>query len=701
MMWLKNFGKAIEERTAQAFSAWHFRAEKAAASIKSMLLDMFQHRFMTPPRKTAAEWTKTHNTAPWIFAAVRPIADTISGSELEFYDGDKSLPANHFAATAMHANPFFSQHDLLYLAVLHFFAPGEFFWVAERRNNGEPFMWWPLPPHWVRDRPSINRPWFRVQFMGHGFGGATWDVPAENILWCKNCDPFDPYGPGVGRAESAGDEVQIYEYATKYNANFFLSSARPDAVLEYPPDVNFDEEKVEKIREKWAERYQGFWKSFKPAVLHSGMKVHLLDTTRKDMDFVEGMRYSSEVISAVIGTPKSIMGLLADSNRSNSEAAEYIFSKYTVYPIYDAIERAINRMLQPIYGAMFRARFKRPPLRDKEFEHKEALESLREGAITVQRYHELHGWEAPPDSEYYLVPRGRIAVRTFSEVPISLQPALPALPPAKAQQKAFPIVHKEAEEQAFIDAVLFDVKQATETFLAAMAPPYKAALTSAGEAAIAEIDVPIVFNVDNPHVKTFLAELESRIGGVGEETYGRIKDTLLDGYRKGEGVSEMMDRIEHEMSIAKGWRSENIARTEMTGALNGGALYGYEQAGVPYKGWLATDDERTRASHSDAEARYLTQPIPVTENFIVGGAVGPCPGRMSSAKESCSCRCTILPMFEEDLPKKTFTPDEKRERDERFRKALDPQEKKMAGIVRGLFAVQEEKLKANLQRYFA
>jgi hypothetical protein len=111
----------------------------------------------------------------------------------------------------------------------------------------------------------------------------------------------------------------------------------------------------------------------------------------------------------------------------------------------------------------------------------------------------------------------------------------------------------------------------------------------------------------------------------------RIKD--LQAVR-----AEAVDRIrEHESLWAV--RAKRIARTEFTGMQNAGALAALIDEGVTHKRWLATDDERTRIEHREADGQVRR----IDEPFIVGGFALMMPGDPTAPPHlTVNCRCSII-----------------------------------------------------------
>lgn len=90
------------------------------------------------------------------------------------------------------------------------------------------------------------------------------------------------------------------------------------------------------------------------------------------------------------------------------------------------------------------------------------------------------------------------------------------------------------------------------------------------------------------------------------------------------------------------YQAERIARTEVVSAYNAGSIASYGDAGVERKEWLAASDEKTRETHSQAEAQGA---IAIDKPFQVGSSEMMYPGDPDGeADEVINCRCTLLPV---------------------------------------------------------
>jgi len=133
-----------------------------------------------------------------------------------------------------------------------------------------------------------------------------------------------------------------------------------------------------------------------------------------------------------------------------------------------------------------------------------------------------------------------------------------------------------------------------------------------------------------------------RIVGIQSTTLQQVRRVLAEGVQEGEGIPALARRVRDTYEGISRVRSMRIARTEVVGASNRGAMVGARSTGLPLeKDWLATPGARTRETHVAAGA---ADPIPMDGLFLVGGCQLEHPGDTShgaSAAEIINCRCAV------------------------------------------------------------
>lgn len=164
-------------------------------------------------------------------------------------------------------------------------------------------------------------------------------------------------------------------------------------------------------------------------------------------------------------------------------------------------------------------------------------------------------------------------------------------------------------------------------------------LADSARETLAEVGVSVAFDVQNPAVTDWLRVRAQRFAvSVNETTWTALKESLAEGIAAGESIPDLSKRVREVFTEASETRATTIARTEVIGASNAGAVEAAKQSGVvETKTWVAALDERTRPTHVRAHG----QTVGLHENFAVGGGHGPAPGQIGLAAEDVRCRCSV------------------------------------------------------------
>ena len=179
-------------------------------------------------------------------------------------------------------------------------------------------------------------------------------------------------------------------------------------------------------------------------------------------------------------------------------------------------------------------------------------------------------------------------------------------------------------------------------------PLITATVGDAGDATLTDLGILARFDLQSPQAVAMIEGRAQRFArSVNDTTYASLQQTLVAGINAGEGIPELSARVSTIFTDAATWRATAIARTEVVGAYNSGALEGAHQSGVVTgKNWLAALDSRTRESHVAAHRDPRNRNIPLDQPFHVGDVTGMAPHDLPSAKEVVNCRCTLT--FETD-----------------------------------------------------
>jgi HK97 family phage portal protein len=253
---------------------------------------------------------------------------------------------------------------------------GEGFFLIEFDASGQPKELWNIPPHWVKMTPYIGNPNYLITTTG----GMVMDLPVDDMFVMKQLNPLDPFMRGLGIAESIADEVEIDEYAAKFQKRFFYNDATPPLVFSMP-DATADQRDA--FMARWNQKHKGVENSHKAAALTGNVTVQELGgNNAKSLDFVESRVAMRDAVLEHFGVPREIMGITENSNRATADSAQYIYAKNVLTPRIRQREEAINKQLLPLFGSNLVWRYDAVIPFDKTFDKSKAIDGYGAGLLT-------------------------------------------------------------------------------------------------------------------------------------------------------------------------------------------------------------------------------------------------------------------------------------------------------------------------------
>lgn len=286
--------------------------------------------------------------AGWVSACVRLIADQVAQIELVLHkqkNGIDEVVNDHPALKLLeYVNPFFTKYTLFERLQANLELHGNEYWLLEKDGKGTPIEIIPLNPQCMRvvrpDKPTRNT---YVEYYEYDVLGEKKRLMPDEIIHFKTFNPFSDV-LGMSTIETARLSVETDFFTKEYNRRFFQNDAVPNAALTHPDSLSVEAQN--RILDKWNDKYSGFRKSHKIALLHGGMDIKLLGT-HNDMQFIEQSRMSRDDILALFGVPKTALGITDDVTVSNAQATNYILSLRTVKPRMHRIVDTLNEFFLP------------------------------------------------------------------------------------------------------------------------------------------------------------------------------------------------------------------------------------------------------------------------------------------------------------------------------------------------------------------
>lgn len=364
-------------------------------------------RYTAPPSRNTQEWMAAFGKNPRL-APVEKIASDLSYAEGVLYrldsGGNKVEIQEHpFLDFIRSPNPLveLTASAIWKLHMEYLLLKGEAYCIIERYPNGMPAELWPVPPQWVQTIPYQGFPFYTIRSTD----GTIMNVSVDDMFAQKDLNPVDPYRRGLGQAESVADEVEIDEYAAKFQKNFFYNGATPDTVVILPgADVN----QVKRFRETWLDKFAGVFRSHGVEILGAPKDsntptVNKLSDNMKDLDMVNGRTFTRDAIMEHFGVPREIMGITQNSNRATADAAQYIYAQNVLRPRLMQRQDAINLQLLPAYGDNLYWEYNDVIPHDVEHDKAIAMEGWLNGLLTKNESRELIGMEMIDKGNIYKI----------------------------------------------------------------------------------------------------------------------------------------------------------------------------------------------------------------------------------------------------------------------------------------------------------
>lgn len=223
---------------------------------------------------------------------------------------------------------------LMQVTDLHRELAGEAFWYLQRNGLRRPAAAWPIPPHWVTQKPTLDgqSPFYRVQF-----NGATIEIPESEVLAFPDPDPVNPYGRGAGAGMALGDESNTASALSKHLGAFFENHAVPPMVIMPDSQLGGTDGKgrLQQLEDRWIAKTQGRERRGIPYFSNIKLLLKELSGTFNEMQVAELLKLNWNICRMTLCEPPEVLGNVENANRSTVGAAYDLHSRLNLVPRLD------------------------------------------------------------------------------------------------------------------------------------------------------------------------------------------------------------------------------------------------------------------------------------------------------------------------------------------------------------------------------
>lgn len=268
---------------------------------------------------------RPYEQSVWPYVAVSSWARNLAKVPFKLFRGTRDAPQEVTAHPVLELlrspNPYMTGELLNTAVAVSLGLDGEFFLVKESgresalRPGEVPKELWPIPPacmrHDVDPRTKLVRMW--VQEVN---GRTTQYFPHE-VVHGRLYNPYDFYR-GLSPLRAAALGLTSDWLSGQYDAAFWRNSADPGGILS--TDQFLSPEQADRHRERFEQRHRGVGRAGRIAVLAQGLKYQSLSVNRKEMQFLEGKRWTMLQALAIWGVPPIEAGLYHEQGLGQQSA---------------------------------------------------------------------------------------------------------------------------------------------------------------------------------------------------------------------------------------------------------------------------------------------------------------------------------------------------------------------------------------------
>ena len=192
------------------------------------------------------------------------------------------------------------------------------------------------------------------------------------------------------------------------------------------------------------------------------------------------------------------------------------------------------------------------------------------------------------------------------------------------------------ELKALNGKYIVDRNRWIDEVVAAITDIVQAAFAAAGKFIASQLGDGEFTDDDDP-AKEVIAQTVRIIAEGFDARTGRLQELIEAGDAAGKNIEDITADVREAYTQAETWT--DVTSRQVVGAMNAAQNIAATDAGALKKRWLATDDERTRPTHREAEG----QVVGIDEKFDVGDGELLFPGDVTGpVGEWINCRCTML-----------------------------------------------------------
>lgn len=317
--------RAAKREAHKARKEWFQELAKFAPGIPRWLHDAYED---ASPRKYFRELRRrSPQSSPYLCAKAAGVVIVEEGPWADLFESP---------------NPNMTRSQLWESTAVYLGTGGVCYWILEGKGDSlgtdeVPVEIWPTSKDgWepiIGKQSGLIEKWKRTTRKNGKKEERTFEL--HEVIQFRYFHP-ERDADGLSPLTPAMLEIKQDHKASLFNNSFFEHGAQLGGVL--TSEQPLTPAQTKEVREQFEARHGGVTQSFKTAVLTGGLKFTETGVRQRDMQFAQLRTMSRDVILAVLGVPKSEVGIIEDVNRSTAQVSKRTMWIDTLLPKLSYIE---------------------------------------------------------------------------------------------------------------------------------------------------------------------------------------------------------------------------------------------------------------------------------------------------------------------------------------------------------------------------
>ena len=330
-----------------------FRKKEQGTTIKSFndLLNYARAFNISPYTVNVQRMLKQIPENPFISSALERMQQGFYSIDWSVYEenteGKNEKKDNIVYRSLINPNALMDTDDFLYYCYLYWAIFGEF--LIQKIKLYNKYDLWVYSPAEYTINYNNNNILFGIQSIDLSNGKKISGKELENFCYKKMPNLYSK-GNGINRVTSLALLHDYYCLISRWNNSILKNSGKRQFLILL--DQLGTGETIEKIQDRISEN-SGADGIGKPIIL-SGFdeksKIHNLDFTPRDFDFMEATAEIRNITSNVLNVPDLLIGGKDNAKYNNMQEAKKALYTENIIPAAEKIKSCINRLFQKDFG---------------------------------------------------------------------------------------------------------------------------------------------------------------------------------------------------------------------------------------------------------------------------------------------------------------------------------------------------------------